>query len=120
MFLMYFGLLLALSPIHFVHAFRNVTIDDVNTTAIQYAPQSCAGGIGEWWPSASSFAFNGSLPYCDDPNAVVRFPFTGTPKKSSFTAIVLRRCGPPGIAVYFLSPLWPEQMTLTRNVDGIM
>ena len=121
MFLMYFRLLLALSPLsplHFVRALRNITIDDTNTTAIQYTPQSCAGEIGEWQSYASSFAYNGSLRFCNDPSAVVTFPFTGTPMKSFSTAVVLRRCWPPGIAVYFLSPLWPEQVTMSANVDN--
>jgi hypothetical protein len=100
---------------------RNVSIDDTNTTAIQYAPTTCAGGVNEWGTREGTNCYNGTLRVCDQLGATAIFEFTGKDPLAAYpfgTVYHWLTLLLAGVAIYLLYPLWPYPMTLVATLDS--
>ena len=102
-----------------VNADYNITIDDTNTTAIQYHPTSCATGVGEWQVETASGLYNGSIRFCNVQEATVTFEFTGAQFLDDVDLLFIDDILTLGVAVYFLSPLWPYQIGMLASLDAL-
>jgi hypothetical protein len=95
----------------------NVTIND-NDSSITYSPP------GAWSQSApNTLDFSGAHMLTQNPNATASFNFTGKFSSVYFFFIpFLSKLGCssiyPGIAVYFLSPLWPYTVNTAVSLDS--
>ncbi len=97
-----------------VRADTNVTVDDINTTAIIYDPPA------SWAESSfNSLDAGGSHATTDDPDATATFSFTGARFSTctcadSANSVVSRT----GTAIYYWAPLWPFRVTTALALDG--
>lgn len=88
---------------------QNKTFDD-SDSAVQY--------FGDWRKSAfSELDEGGGHMVTGDPNAQASFEFTGE-SPLTFTFIKYPHHLLPGVAVYFLSPLWPYDVTTRIQLDS--
>ncbi|PPR04849.1 hypothetical protein CVT24_007237 [Panaeolus cyanescens] len=100
----------------YARAQRNVTVDDWESS-ISYSPP------GAWTMSANtSLDFGGAHMLTQNPSATAVFNFTGEPdnsvSSSSPNAVLTLSLFELGIAIYFLSPLWPYHVTTAVSLDS--
>ena len=99
----------------YVFAAENVTVDDQNPSIIYSPPRA-------WSESApSTLDLGGSHKLTQNPNATASFNFTGNfffdfGLSSSILNHVCCVCS--GIAIYFLSPLWPYTVNTAISLDS--
>ena len=99
-----------------VLALENVTVDDPNPS-ITYSPR------GAWAESSpNTLDFGGTHMLTSNPSATASFNFTGgfSSPSFSFSSNSARFCccsTYPGVAIYFLSPLWPYTVNTAISLD---
>lgn len=91
-----------------IHCLQNVTVDD-NDSSIQY--------IGQWSQSdPNDLDYEGSHAYTTNSTSEAYVNFTG---QYSWILESDPKCNSPeGVAVYFLSPLWPYAVSTALTLDS--
>jgi len=101
-----------------VDAIHNVTIDDTDTSMIIYS--------GTWDSDnfqMSPLDYGGSHTVStvgEDPNAFATFTFVGTHVINCvyFCCDLFSPILSPGVAIYYMSPKWPFQISVAISLDG--
>lgn len=111
-FLLAYLHVLALGVRTVVGGLRNVTVDDQPT--IEYSANA------KWLSAVSPLNMGGSHMLSNDPAAQSTFRFTGAYSYSffhTFANFKLLQCS-AGVAVYFMSSMWPYPVASSVSLDG--
>ncbi|KAF8888148.1 hypothetical protein CPB84DRAFT_1749551 [Gymnopilus junonius] len=103
-------LLLLFSSLDVARAAHNVTVDDTDTTIIDYEPPTS-------WDEAppDPLDANGSHMVTVDSSATATFTFTG---EEYFPLKFVEGEFDPRVAIYFFAPLFPTAITTAVSLDG--